>query len=459
MQTKVGALVMAAGKGTRMKSECPKVLHTILEEPMLYFLLDAVSGSGVSGSAVIVGHKGEMVSNYLKTDWPNVDVVWQFEQLGTGHAVQVAREWWCKYDHVIVLNGDIPLMSTESLRDFIDNHITSGADCSLLSFITDEPGAYGRVVRDGVSVSIVEYKDASEAVRKIKEVNAGVYMFRASSLEKVIDNLSNHNMQGEYYLPDVVLLMGRENMKIGAFVASEEELMGVNDAHELSVVSEKLQARIVEKWLEAGVRMSSPHTVVIGPKVTLAQDVELAPCVHLLGATSVGKGCSVGPWCSLRSTTLHENVTFVSNVIAENSEFKSGAKAGPFLYVREGTVVCENAFAGKFVEIKNSTVGRGSKVPHLSYIGDTVIGEETNIGAGTITCNYDGKKKNKTTIGDRVFVGSDTMFVAPVSVGNDATTAAGSTITKGVPEGALAVARAKQVNLEGWTYKKRGGVL
>jgi bifunctional UDP-N-acetylglucosamine pyrophosphorylase/glucosamine-1-phosphate N-acetyltransferase len=451
---------MAAGKGTRMKSDLPKVLHNIIDEPILSYILRALFKTGIRSTAAIVGYKGEMIEDYLKSSWPDVDILWQREQLGTGHAVQVSREWWSKFDHILVLNGDLPMLTHETIQSFIDKHIDTSSDCTLLSFITERPGSYGRVIRsnNGQKVSIVEYMDANLEERRINEVNAGVYMFRVSKLLKVIDNLSNDNAQGEYYLPDVVALMGKyegEDMKTFAFTADEEELEGVNSLSEFTELTGKIIKRINSYWITRGVRMTDPLTVIISPRAELEENVTLAPSVHILGESCIGKGSYIGAWSSLSNVKTGQNVTLISNVIAENSSFHDGAKAGPFTYIREGTEICEGAFAGKFVEIKKSCVGKNTKVPHLSYIGDTRIGENTNIGAGTITCNYDGVKKSQTIIGDRAFIGSDTMFVAPVTVGNDATTGSGSTITKDVPDGALAVSRPKQINIDEWTFKKR----
>jgi len=459
-QSKIGALIMAAGKGTRMKSVLPKVLHNIIDEPIIFYILRSVLKAGIKSSAVIVGHKGEMIEDYLKSSWPDVDIVWQREQLGTGHAVQVSREWWDKYENILVLNGDLPMLTAETIQSFVNEHLNSSSDCTLLSFTTKKPGAYGRVIRskDGQSISIVEYKDANEEQRKINEVNAGVYMFRVSKLLKVIDNLSNNNAQGEYYLPDVIMLMEKyehEKMKTLAFIADEEELKGVNDPNELAEITGRVIKKINLHWMTKGVRMINPLTVVISPRAELEEDVTLAPSVHILGDSFIGKGSKIGAWTSFTNVKAGRNVTILSNVIAENSVISDEAIAGPFTYIREEAEICERAFVGKFVEIKKSRVGKNSKVPHLSYIGDAKIGDDTNIGAGTVTCNYDGIKKSQTIIGDRAFIGSDTMLVAPVTIGNDTVTGAGSTITKNVPDGSLAVARAKQINISEWTHKKR----
>ena len=451
---------MAAGKGTRMKSVLPKVLHSIIDEPILFYILRAVFKTDISSSAVIVGHEGEMIEECLKSSWPEVSVLWQREQLGTGHAVQVTREWWRRYEHILVLNGDLPMLTPQTIQSLIDEHINSSSDCTLLSFIASNPGSYGRVIRnkDNQKVSIVEFRDASEEERKINEVNAGVYVFRVSKLIKVIDNLSNDNAQGEYYLPDVISLMGKyehEKMKTLAFTADEEELQGVNHPSELAGLTRKIIRRINSYWMSQGVRMADPDTIIISPKAELEEDVVLAPSVHILGESFIGKGSKIGAWSSLSNVKTGRDVTLVSNVIAEDSVFEDGAMAGPFAYIRGESEICEKAYVGKFVEVKKSRVGKNSKVPHLSYIGDTTIGSDSNIGAGTITCNYDGFKKSRTIIGDRALIGSDTMFIAPVTIGDDTVTGAGSTITRDVPDGALAVARTKQVNIEGWTNKKR----
>lgn len=459
-QSKVGALIMAAGKGTRMESVLPKVLHNIIDEPIIFYILKAVTEAGIESSAVIAGYQGEMVDNYIKSYWPGVHVLWQHEQLGTGHAVQVTREWWSKYENVLVLNGDLPMLTPQTIKLLVNEHINSSSDCTLLSFITNNPGTYGRIIRgnDAERISIVEYKDANADERGINEVNAGVYMFNVSKLLKIIDNLSNNNAQGEYYLPDVIALMGKcehEKMKTLAIAADEEELQGVNNPNELAELTNKTVRRINQYWMTRGVRMTSPVSVIISPRAEFEEGVTLAPSVHILGSCYIGKGSKIGAWSSLSNVITGRDVTLVSNVIACDSRFNDGAIAGPFAYIRESTEIGERAFVGKFVEVKNSCIGNDSKVPHLSYIGDAEIGNDSNIGAGTITCNYDGVKKSKTIIGDRAFIGSDTMLVAPVVIGNDTTTGAGSTITKDVPDGALGVARSKQINIDGWTHKKR----
>ena len=451
----LGILVMAAGKGTRMKSDLPKVLLPILDKPMLGYLLKTVLDCEPDGVAVLVGHKGEQVCDYLKA-FPAVEPLWQREQLGTGHAVQAARKWWERFDHVLVLNGDLPLLGPAALRVFLGEHLEGRAACSLLSFVTERPEGYGRVIREGDGgVAIVEHKDASPEQLLVKEVNAGCYIFDVKHLSSVIDRLKNHNAQGEYYLPDVVALMSEAGLKVRASVAEEEETLGVNTQAELAAMTARVRGALAERWMAKGVRIMDPSAVWIGPDVELAPDVSLMPGVQIWGNSVVGEGSVVGPYCILRNARLGRRVNLIANVVVEDSVLCDDTKAGPFAYIRERSFLDERAFAGKFVELKETTVGKGSKVPHLSYMGDAVLGENVNIGAGSVTCNYDGKNKFPTTIGDRCFVGSDTMMVAPVVLGDNSATAAGSTITADVPAGALGVGRAPQKNIEGWVSKKK----
>jgi bifunctional UDP-N-acetylglucosamine pyrophosphorylase/glucosamine-1-phosphate N-acetyltransferase len=447
---------MAAGKGTRMKSDLPKVLLPILEKPMLGYLLKTVLECQPQEVAVLVGHQGERVCDYLKI-FPSVEPLWQKEQLGTGHAVRTARQWWERFDRVLVLNGDLPLLGTETLRTFLREHDERrDYSCSLLSFVTDHPEGYGRVVRepDG-GMSIVEHKDATPEQRLIQEVNGGCYVFETKRLAQVIDCLENRNAQGEFYLPDVIALMRKAGLKVRASIADEEEMLGVNTQAELAQVTSRTRDALARYWMNRGVQIADPSAVWIGPDVELAANVCLMPGVQIWGNSIVGEGTVLGPYCVLRNARLGRRINLIAYVMVENSELRDDSKAGPFAYIREGSFLAEEAFAGKFVELKKTRVGKGSKVPHLSYLGDAVLGENVNIGAGSVTCNYDGRNKFPTKIGDRCFVGSNTMMVAPVTLGNDSMTAAGSTITADVPDGALAVGRTRQKNIEGWVLKKR----
>ncbi len=455
-----GALVLAAGKGTRMKSDLPKVLLPILDQPVLYYALRALEKLAVEGTvldtAAVVGHKGELARDYLAAEWPGVIPIWQHEQLGTGHAVQIAREWWEGFDHLLVLPGDVPLLTGATLSRLVEDHKKEGADCSFISFEAANPHGYGRVVRSGGGVSIVEEKDATEEERLLSEVNSGVYIFRVTSLLTHIYRLSSENAQGEFYLPDIIKMMGRDGMAVRAVAGGrEDEFRGINTPRQLSEVAALIKDGIVEEMLAGGVRMADPSSVWIGPGVVIEQDVLIEPFVQIWGATSIGSGSRIGPFSILRDMTVGRSVDVASHAVLSGSVLGDGVRVGPFIVVRDGAEFEPRSFGGKFVEVKNSRIGRGSKAPHLSYLGDAVLGEDVNIGAGTITCNYDGVKKNKTVIGDRCFIGSDTMLVAPVTLGSGTTTAAGSVITQDVPDGALAVGRARQRNIAGWSDRKR----
>ena len=447
-------LIMAAGKGTRMKSATPKVLQPILDRPIIDYVISNVLRAGVSPEniGVLVGSGGEQVEAHISQNFPAVNILWQHEQLGTGHAVKSARQWWSKYESLVVLNGDVPLIKPESLKELAS--CCGKFDCTVITFIADYQNAYGRIIREENSVSIVEYKDASEEQRKIREVNAGCYAFRVKSLEKVIDQITNDNVQHEYYLPDALGLMNSQGMNTGAIAFPEEEMQGVNTQAELANAARVMRGRITEHWMREGVRIIDPESVYIGADVELAPDVVLMPNVQLLGKCRLSEGSIVGTGSILTNAILGRNVKITAYAVIENSELKDGAKVGAFVYIRDGSCLEGNAYAGKFVELKNSHIGEGSKVPHLSYIGDSELGHDVNIGAGSITCNYDGKHKNRTRIGNNCFVGSNTMFVAPVEIGDNSATAAGSVITHEVPENALGVGRARQKNIADWSLHK-----
>lgn len=452
-----GVLVLAAGKGTRMRSRTPKVLHLMLEEPILYYPLKAARDAGFGDVAVVVGCGGEAVESWLKDNFPDAAVIWQHEQRGTGHAAKLAQQWWSGYGNVVVLAGDAPLITPETLKRFAQKHIEDGNDCSFLSFMLDDPTGYGRVIREKGGVRVVEQKDAGEEELKVREVNSGMYIFRTDALAAVIDDLSCSNAQGEYYLPDALALIAARGGRVAAVLAEDpREFLGINDQIQLAEASRVMRDRIVLSFMKnAGLHCMDPSSVWIGPKVKIGGDVTIHPSVQLWGETVVEDGAFIGSFTVLRNAIIKENANIKGSVRLNDSTVGPRASAGPFAFMREHAELLENAHMGRFVEIKKSLVGKDSKVPHLSYIGDTEIGEDTNIGAGTITCNYDGVKKNRTKIGSRCFIGSDTMFVAPVEVGDDVSTAAGSVITSRVPDGALGVGRAKQTNIEGWSARRR----
>lgn len=452
----LAVLVLAAGKGTRMKSELPKVLMPLLEEPLLSYPLRTLCGLGMDQVGVVVGHGGEQVVTYLNRSWPSARAIWQEEQKGTGHAVSVCRDWWRFFDHLLVLPGDVPLLSAQALASLAEVHLNQSAEATFLSIELNDPSGYGRVIRQGDSVRVVEHKDATEKERSICEVNSGVYLFRTEWLAEALDALSCDNVQGEYYLPDVLPLLGEKGRVVSSLWTRAEDLSGVNDPIQLAELGRVLRDRLLAAWMAAGVKCVDPSSVWIGPRVALAPDIYLEPHVQLWGATEVGEGSRIGSFSVLRDARVGRFVDLVGHVRIEDSTLRDGVKAGPFTYIRGDAELREEAFAGRFVEIKKSTIGPKAKVPHLSYIGDATVGEGTNIGAGTITCNYDGKDKHVTSIGRECFIGSDTMLVAPLTVGDRAMTGAGSVITHDVPEGALAVARAKQHVIEGWWERKKG---
>lgn len=444
-------LIMAAGKGTRMKSALPKVLQPVLDRPIIDYVIRNVLSAGISQEdlAVLVGSGGELVESHVKESFPDVKILWQREQLGTGHAVKTAREFWSGYENLIVLNGDLPLMKPDSLK-----RLTSSAgknDCTVITFEAENPGAYGRIIRGKNSVSITEYKDASPEQREIHEVNAGCYAFKVKSLLRIIDSITNNNAQKEYYITDALALMNDAGMTTGAFIMPESEMQGVNTQAELAKVSREMRHEILTRCMNEGVRIADPDTVYIGADVELSRGVVIMPNVQIWGRTRIGEGSVIGSGSILTNATLGDNVHVIAYAVIENSTLKNGVKAGPFCYIRDNTCLEEKSFAGKFVELKNSRIGEGSKVPHLSYMGDATLGHDVNIGAGSITCNYDGVNKNKTVIGDECFIGSNTMFVAPVEVEDRATTAAGSVITQRVPENSLGVGRARQTNIADWS--------
>ena len=453
---KVGVLLLAAGKGTRMRSASPKVLHKMLEEPILYYPLRAAEEAGFSDTAVVVGFGGEAVENWTKENFPRAEIVWQREQKGTGHAAKLAQNWWARFDHVVVLAGDAPLIRPETLREFVRRHIDGGNRCSFLSFDMEDPAGYGRVIREGSSVRVVEHKDATEAERAVKEVNSGMYVFDTAALAAVIDRIGCRNSQGEYYLPDALALIEADGGRVEAVKTGEaDEFRGINDQIQLAEAARIMRDRIVFALMRDGMQCMDPQSVWIGPKVKVGHGVTVHPNVQLWGDTQIEDEVFIGSFTVLVNSTIRRNANIKGFVRLNDSTMGPHSSAGPFSFMREHAELLENAHMGRYVEIKKSRIGRNAKVPHLSYIGDADIGESTNIGAGTITCNYDGEKKSPTRIGAHCFVGSDTMFVAPVTVGDEVSTAAGSVITNDIPDGALGLGRARQVNIEGWTARKR----
>ncbi len=455
---KHAVVILAAGKGKRMRSKTPKVLHPLLGRPMVRYPVEAAKESGAERVVVVIGHQAEAVKEALKD--AGVAFALQEVPLGTAHALAQAKPLLEDFEGaVVVTSGDTPLLRPETIRALVGAlEAAGGAGMALLSFEAKDPTGYGRVVRgpDGRVVRIVEEKDASEEEKKIREVNAGVYAFDRRVWE-LLSRVKNENAQGEYYLPDLVALYLEAGLPVVALKAEDErELLGANDRAQLAEVEGVLLDRLRRRWMQEGVRMHLPETVYLEPGVTLAPDAVLEPGVVLKGQTEVGEGVRVGAYSVVTNSRLEAGAEVRPHSVLEEAHLKPGAVAGPFARLRPGAVLEEGAFVGNFVEVKKSRLGRGVKAGHLAYLGDAEVGEGTNVGAGVITANYDGEKKHQTTIGRRAFIGSNSVLIAPVTIGDEAFVAGGSAINQDVPPGALAVARGRQRNIEGWVWRRRG---
>ena len=451
--------MLAAGEGTRMKSQLPKVLHSIAGRSLLGHVLHALDAIDPENIKVVVGAGREMVEAHLEQIAPDAIAVFQAERNGTGHAVQIALEGVKGSGQVLILAGDTPMLSGETLKEFVAAHLAGGFSASVMTAEHPDPTGYGRIIRsnENLILKIVEEKDASDDEKLIFEVNAGVYLFDLESLTRTITKLKSNNAQGELYLTDVVELIRAGGGQVAPIVCEDfTETLGVNDRIQLAEAAAILRDRINQRHMQNGVSILDPTTTWIDDSVTIASDVTVLPGSWILGSTAIATGAVIGPRTTLQDCAVNSGaVVKESNCTA--SEIGANAVVGPFTYLRAGTVLANESKAGAFVEIKNSQIGIGSKVPHLSYIGDANVGEGTNIGAATIVVNYDGVTKHRTEIGDHVRIGSDTMLIAPVSVGDGAYTAAGSVITEDVPSGAIGVARSKQRNVLGWVLRKRPG--
>ncbi len=448
------ALILAAGEGTRMNSDTPKVAHAVLGVPMVRLVVEAARAAGCERVVAVTGHGAATVEALIE----GVTCVRQDEQLGTGHAVMCARKALAGIEgSLVVLSGDTPLMTAETVAGLLATREASGSAVTVLTTRLPDPHGYGRIVRDrdGEVEQIVEEKDCTSEQRRIAEINTGTYCFDAAVLFAHLDRLSTENAQGEYYLTDMIAVFKAEGLLVSALSTEDPlETLGVNSRVQLAEAAKVLQARINHRHMLAGVTMTDPALVWIGPDVELGRDVEILPMSFLMGSTRVGDRALIGPNTRITDSEIAEGAVVDASVVVSAS-VGPGATVGPVAYLRPGTVLETRAKAGTSVEIKNSVVGEGSKVPHLSYIGDATIGKGVNVGAGSITCNYDGRRKHGTVIGDGAFIGSDTMLVAPVEIGAGAVTAAGSTITKDVSADALAVERSDQREIEGWAARKR----
>lgn len=446
---KLKTLILAAGKGTRMKSELPKVIHEVNGISMISKIIKVLEILKPEENILILGHKKEEV---LKVVGEDADYVVQTEQLGTGHAVLQAKDKLEDYDgDVMVLCGDTPLLREETLEELYKFHRDTDSVTTILTSIYDNPFGYGRIVKEnGLVKAIVEEKEADAEIKKIKEVNAGVYCFKGRELFDALSKITNNNEKGEYYLTDVIGIQVGEGKKVQSFVLNDNiEILGVNSKVELAQASKVLRDRKNIELMEKGAILIDPSAVYAEEDVKVGRDTVIYPGVVLQGKTVIGDNCQILGTTRIIDSTLGDNIKVESSVI-EESILEEGVTVGPFAHLRPKSHLKEKVHIGNFVEIKKSTLEKGVKAGHLTYLGDAQIGEDTNIGAGTITCNYDGKNKFKTVVGKNSFIGSDSMLVAPVIIGENALVGAGSVITKDVPDNSLAVSRSKQIIKNDW---------
>ena len=443
-------VILAAGQGTRMKSKVPKVLHKVLDKTMVDYVIDASVEAGAEDICVVVGHQSKMVKSIIGT---RVKYALQKEQLGTGHAVMQAGDF-INEGNILVLCGDTPLITAETIKKLNDLHVSEGNDATVISMLVKDPTGYGRIVRaDNAFSRIVEQKDASQKEAAIREVNTGVYIFKGEALKAAFEKLSNNNSQGEYYLTDTLEIIKKNGGRVDVRVADDsDEFIGVNSKLQLSQATEIMKKRINEYHMTNGVTLTDPHNTYIGKDVEIESDTIIYPGCMIEGKTKIGTDCLIGPNCRIQSSVIHDGVTIQSSFLIQ-AEVDNYTTVGPFAYLRPNSKIGEHVRIGDFVEIKNSTIDDGTKVSHLTYVGDSDVGKCVNFGCGTVTVNYDGKNKYRCKIGDNVFIGCNTNLVAPVEIGDNAYTAAGSTITKDVPSNSLAIARSRQDNKEGWRNK------
>lgn len=451
---KFSAVVLAAGKGVRMASKMPKVVHRVAGKPMICHIVSAVQEAGINDITVVVGHGRELVQEVLQES--NVRFAVQDKQLGTGHALIQAEQNIAPDSTMIVLAGDTPLLRAETLKNLLEFHRQENAAATILSAEINNPYGYGRILRnpDKSFARVVEEKDASEEEKKVKEINSGIYCFEAGEVFTALKNLNTGNAQGEYYLTDVLEILKSDYRKVAVLLHKEdEEIYGVNDRVQLSWAEKVLRRRKNIELMQNGVTIIDSESTFIDKDVVIGRDTIIYPFTMIEGQTEIGEDCAIGPSTRINSSIIGNGVTIETSRIKE-ARIDDECSIGPYAYLRPETILKSGVKVGDFVEIKKSLIGEKSKVPHLSYVGDALVGEEVNIGAGTITCNYDGKNKHQTILEDKVFIGSNTNLVAPVTIKRNSMTGAGSTISHDVPENTLAVERAQQKNIINWKKKK-----
>ncbi len=452
----IATIILAAGKGTRMKSDRVKVLHSLLGLPMLAYPIDlSINGIQSEKTIVVVGYQADQIKERFED--PRILFTLQEEQLGTGHAVLQAMPLLQSFTGtVLILCGDVPLVKEGTALSFIQDFRKSNSTLSVMTVIVENPFGYGRVVRDpkGWLKRIVEEKDARDKEKTIREINTGIYCVHARFLAEGLKEIGKKNAQGEYYLTDLVEIANKKGLRCSAYpVADPMEVMGINTRVDLAMANEALRQEKVRVLMLSGVTVIDPRTAFIDQGVEVGRDTVLYPNCFLQGKTTVGERCTIEPNTTISNAILGNEVTIRANSVVTESTIEDQVVIGPFAHLRPLTEVKAKAKIGNFVEVKKSVIGHGSKANHLTYIGDSLVGEGVNIGAGTITCNYDGFEKHQTIIGDRVFVGSNVELVAPVRIGKNASIGAGTTVTKDVPDGALAISRMKQKNIRGWSKK------
>ncbi|HVY53883.1 MAG TPA: bifunctional UDP-N-acetylglucosamine diphosphorylase/glucosamine-1-phosphate N-acetyltransferase GlmU [Gammaproteobacteria bacterium] len=452
MSTRI--IILAAGQGKRMFSDVPKVLHPLAGKPLLEHVIETAFNISSSAPIVVFGHEGDRVREALA----HLNVTWvkQEEQLGTGHAVLQAMPHLQDDERVLILYGDVPLISVETLKRF-EKEVPVEA-LGLMTVNLANPTGYGRIVRDDHHqvLQIIEEKDADERIRQITEVNTGIYCVKAGYLKKWLPQLSKHNAQGEYYLTDIVSMALDEEVAIYTVQPEMvEEILGINDRLQLNRLERFYQFQYAQKLMRQGVTLYDPHRLDVRGELVVGRDVVIDVGVIVEGQVTIGNGCVIGPHVCLRNTDVGNRVTIKANSVLDSAVVGDEAIVGPFARIRPGTVLGNQAHVGNFVEIKNSTIGENSKVNHLSYVGDAEVGKQVNVGAGTITCNYDGVNKHKTVIEEGAFIGSGTELIAPITIGRGATIGAGSTLTKDAPADQLTLSRAKQQSIEGWQRPKK----